>query len=94
MKFEMSFNCDNASFDVNPNFTIAVCVQRVVHDLNDGKIAGVVRDDNGNYIGRWGLVNDVLIEANKAKAYETKEGLLAALDDMCPFRTDKPRRID
>ena len=87
MKFEMSFDCVGAAFEMNPSFEIAVCVQKVVHHINDGQTEGAIVDANGNRIGRWGFVSN-----DAPKAFDTKEGLLAGLDAMCPFRADHPRR--
>jgi hypothetical protein len=48
------FNTDNASFEDNPN-EIEIILQRIIRLIREGQDSGLIRDSNGNTIGKWGM---------------------------------------
>jgi hypothetical protein len=64
MKLTLSMNLDNADFhpesgiyDPDPG-AIAAVLDRVRQQLYNGALEGPCRDDNGNHIGMWEIVDE------------------------------------
>ena len=60
MKFVVSFNCDNAAFDVDLNAAIADTLDNVAKQVGNrhAPLASLIKDANGNTIGKWELIAD------------------------------------
>lgn len=55
MKFELSFDCDNAAFDDDLNAAIAKVLRHVARTVEDHNVgmSRTILDRNGNRIGLW-----------------------------------------
>jgi hypothetical protein len=55
MKFEMSFDMDNAAFEDQPATEAGRIINQTARKLMNGETEGKVRDINGNIIGQWSV---------------------------------------
>lgn len=53
-KFTLTFDTDNADFQESGLEKISMHILKLVSDkIDDGFTEGIIRDSNGNTIGRW-----------------------------------------
>lgn len=53
MEFKLHFNMDNASFNDSPEYGINSILTETCHKVIEGETEGIIKDINGNTIGRW-----------------------------------------
>ena len=58
MKFELSFNMDNAAFDEYPEKEVDRILMVISRCVTIGYTYGNIRDFNGNTIGTWNIITD------------------------------------
>lgn len=59
MKFVLEFNMDNAAFEDNYLAEVAYVMRGVMSQCaSETQTDGIIRDSNGNTIGKWDVVKD------------------------------------
>ena len=54
MRFDLQINLDNAAYD-NVGWELGDNLQAVIDRIATGASDGIVRDSNGNTVGRWSI---------------------------------------
>jgi len=58
MEFTLNFNMDNAAFDTAPEQEVKRILLVAAERVEQGVTRSLIRDVNGNNIGRWDIIGD------------------------------------
>lgn len=60
MKLKLEFNMDNAAFDPDNGGMIEaqIILENVGQRVRNDETAGIIRDSNGNTIGKWAITGN------------------------------------
>ncbi len=58
MEFKLKFKMDNAAFEEDEFGEVEGILNKAADDFQQGLVSGLVRDSNGNIIGKWRIEAD------------------------------------